>query len=62
MSGLGLPTKYALRPVASSIGATNAPQAGTRPPSVGPVRSGFVPISFAPPRTSRTAFMRVSRL
>lgn len=54
MRGLGLPTKYALWPVVSSIGAVNARQAGIIPCSEGPVISGFVPISFAPSKTKRT--------
>lgn len=46
--GLGLPTKYACFPVASSIGATKARQAGMIPVSVGPVRSEFVATKRAP--------------
>jgi hypothetical protein len=36
MRGLGLPTKYALRPVDSSMGAVRLPVAGAMPCSVGP--------------------------
>ena len=58
--GLGLPTKYAFTPVANSIGATSAPHAGMMPSSAGPVRSGLVPISFAPLLTRLTARLIVS--
>ena len=55
MRGFGLPMKYALTPVAISIGAIIARQAGMMPSSEGPVRSLFVPMSFAPLFTSCTA-------
>ena len=58
--GFGLPTKYAVCPVAISIGAIIARQAGIMPSSDGPVRSLFVPMSFAPRITSRTAFRMFS--
>ena len=48
--------EYAGLPVASSIGAIKARQAGTILfPSTGPVISGFVPISLAPFLTNLTA-------
>ena len=40
----------------------SALQAGTMPPSTGPVRSGLVPISLAPPSTSCTARSIFSKL
>ena len=47
-------------PVAISIGATNARQAGAMPLSIGPETSEFAPISFAPFRTKFVAFVNVS--
>ena len=48
ITGLGLPTLKAFRPVADSNMATIAPQPGRRPFSVGQLGSRFVAISFAP--------------
>ena len=59
-SGFGFPQKYACVPVAISIGAINARQAGAMPFSIGPETSEFAPISFAPFRTKFVAFVNVS--
>ena len=61
ISGLGLPQKYACFPVAISMGATSARQAGAIPFSIGPDTSEFAPMSFAPAMTRFTARVRVSR-
>lgn len=60
ISGFGFPQKYACVPVAISIGAINARQAGAMPFSIGPETSEFAPISFAPFRTKFVAFVKVS--
>ena len=60
MSGLGLPQKYASVPVAISMGAMSARQAGAMPFSIGPEISEFAPMSFAPPRTRFVALVSVS--
>ena len=61
ISGFGFPQKYACFPVASSIGATKARQAGAIPCSIGPEISELAPISFAPFSTRFTAFVKVSK-
>ena len=55
MSGLGLPMKNGLTPVAFSISAAMAPQAGTIPPSPGPEGSGLVAMNRAPRPIRRMA-------
>ncbi len=60
ISGFGLPQKYACVPVAISMGATSARQAGTMPFSMGPETSEFAPMSFAPFQTRFVAFVSVS--
>ena len=60
ISGLGLPQKYACVPVAISMGATSARQAGAIPFSMGPETSEFAPMSFAPLKTRFVAFVSVS--
>ena len=49
-------------PVAISIGAVSARQAGAIPFSIGPVRSELAPISFAPFKTRLVALVSVSNV
>ena len=60
ISGFGLPQKYACLPVAISMGAMSARQAGAMPFSMGPDTSEFAPMSFAPCITRFVAFVSVS--
>jgi hypothetical protein len=62
ISGLGLPTKNALTPLAFSMSAATAPHAGTVPPSPGPFGSGLVAMKRAPASISRTAWVKISRV
>ncbi|CPU64936.1 Uncharacterised protein [Mycobacteroides abscessus] len=58
--GLGLPTKYGLRPVAEVIIAATAPVAGSGPSCEGPVVSGLVQMNRDPPSTRRIALVIAS--
>ena len=60
ISGFGLPQKYACLPVAISMGAMSARHAGAMPFSMGPERSEFAPMSFAPASTRFVAFVSES--
>ena len=62
MTGLGLPTLKALRPVAVSSIATIAPQPGRKPCAVGQLGSRFVAMSLLPRRIIRTAASTISIL
>lgn len=48
ISGLGLPTKYGVTPVAFVISAATDPVAGSAPSPDGPVASGLVATNRAP--------------
>ena len=58
ITGLGLPTKYGILPVAAVIIAAIDPHAGRVPSSEGPETSGLVAMNFAPPSMRRIARVR----
>ena len=62
ITGLGLPTLKAFRPVAVSSMATMAPQPGRVPCCVGQFGSRFVAISLAPPMIIRAAASTISKV